>query len=57
MTNNLKEFVHLSLQTIENPSEAKKLAELQYQYVLEERNILKYISNLEQLFEKHVHPS
>lgn len=54
MTNNLKEFVDLTLHTIEHPEDAKKLAELQYQYVLDERNILRYISTLEKLFEKQI---
>lgn len=54
MFHKLSKFVNKSLEIIEDATKAKILAELQYKYVNEEKNIQKFISNLESLFLKEI---
>lgn len=50
MSNKLKTFVSLSLGLIENPEQARVLAEKQYAFVKENKDIYSYIHILEEFF-------
>ena len=50
MFHQLSKFVSKSLEVLENPSYAEELAEMQYKYIEEEKNIQKYIHILEEIF-------
>jgi glycosyltransferase involved in cell wall biosynthesis len=52
MYHQLSKFVAKSLEIIEDPSKAKDLAEVQYKYIDEEKNVQKFIHILESLFEE-----
>jgi len=52
MYHQLSKFVAKSLEIIEDPSKAKDLAEVQYKYIDEEKNVKKFIHILESLFEE-----
>jgi glycosyltransferase involved in cell wall biosynthesis len=52
MYQQLSKFVAKSLEIIEDPSKAKDLAEVQYKYIDEEKNVQKFIHILESLFEE-----
>lgn len=53
MFHQLSKFVNKSLEIIENTSKAKEMAEAQYAYIDEERNIQKFIHILDSLFQKN----
>jgi glycosyltransferase involved in cell wall biosynthesis len=52
MYHQLSKFVAKSLEIIEDPSKAKDLAEVQYKYIDEEKNVQKFIHILESLLEE-----
>ncbi len=54
MFNLLSKFVNKSLEIIEDEALAKALAEVQYKYIDEEKNIQKFIQILESLFLKEI---
>jgi hypothetical protein len=52
MFHQLSKFVKKSLEIIEDASKAKEMAEVQYKYIDDEKNIQKLIHILESLFEQ-----
>jgi glycosyltransferase involved in cell wall biosynthesis len=52
MFHHLSKFAAKSLEIIEDASKAKELAEVQYKYIDEEKNVQKFIHTLESLFEE-----
>ena len=52
MYHQMSKFVNKSLEIIEDATMAEELAEVQYKYIDEEKNIRKFIHILESLFEK-----